>query len=89
MRKNIDPFLYGVEELDLHGENRYSALYLIKTFIEDSVKMGREKVLIIHGKGSGIIKSVTYDYLKKCKYVESYSTSNYNDGQTIEILKKR
>jgi len=87
MSKYIDPFLYGIPRLDLHGENRYSATILVKMFILENVRLCNERVLIIHGKGLGILMKEVHEYLKKDSNVISFSTNNYNDGETIVYLK--
>ena len=56
-------------------------------FIDDNVRMGNKKVIIVHGLGSGVLKQATHEYLKTDKRVLSYKTCNYNAGQTIVDLK--
>ena len=87
MRKIIDPFLFNAEVLDLHGCERTGAKAQIKMFIDDNVRMGNKKVIIVHGLGSGVLKQATHEYLKTDKRVLSYKTCNYNAGQTIVDLK--
>ncbi len=86
MKDFIDPFLYNVPSLDLHGYDRFSAIAIMDSFIEDNLKIGIKKIIIIHGKGSGILKQITHEYLKKDKRVLEYKVYNFNDGETIVIL---
>ena len=58
--------------LDLHGEYRDSARILINEFIDDSYKLGYEKVIIVHGIGKGILK----DEVKKTLDKVGYNSSN-------------
>ena len=37
--------------LDLHGETLDVAMYLVKNFINDNIKMKNEYIAIIHGNG--------------------------------------
>ena len=37
---------------------------------------------IIHGRGTGALKGMVSDYLKKCKYVKSFREGEYNEGGT-------
>ena len=87
MREFIDPFLYNVPHLDLHGYDRTGATAMIKLFIDENLRIDVKKIVIVHGKGSGILKSATHEYLKGEKRVLSYKINNYNDGETIVILK--
>lgn len=75
--------------IDLHGIDRDYARILINDFIEDNIKQKNEKITIIHGNGSGIIKKVTQETLKKNKNVIDYQIYNFNSGMTIATLKKR
>lgn len=50
--------------------------------------MKSNKVIIIHGNGSGILKKMTQDTLKKNKYVLEYKIDNFNTGMTVVTLKK-
>lgn len=83
MKKYNDPFTSFLPHLDLHGETRESSIFLINSFINDNYKMRCNKVVIIHGKGSGILKSCTKDVLNKSKLVSNYYIDPLNDGQTI------
>lgn len=87
MRKYIDPFLYNVPSLDIHGYDRFGAVAMIDNFIDNQLRIREKKVIIVHGKGEGILKKATHDYLKSDRRVLSYKTNNYNDGETIVILK--
>jgi DNA mismatch repair protein MutS2 len=87
MEKNIDPFLYNVHELDIHGYDRLGAEAMIKNFIDNEVRIGSKKISIVHGKGTGILKKTTHEYLKKDKRVLNYKLNIFNEGQTIVTLK--
>ncbi len=75
--------------IDLHGIDRDYARILINDFIRDNYSMKNETVVIIHGIGSGIIRKVTQETLKKNKMVDSYKIDNFNAGETIVRLKRR
>ncbi len=74
--------------LDLHGYDREISRVLINDFIDDNVKMGNEIVVIIHGKGSGIIKDISHMVLNKNPKVVDFKTDYFNDGCTIVQLSK-
>lgn len=89
MKERVDPFLFGVPVIDLHGENRYSTVMLLDSFIKENIILAKDKIVIVHGKGDGIIKYYVHDYLKRCKDVISFNVNNYNDGETIVYLNIR
>ena len=87
MKKYFDPFLDVLPHLDIHGYDRYGATAMIDVFIDNNLRIGEKKIIVIHGKGSGILKSATHEYLKRDKRVSEFKMNNYNDGETIVILK--
>lgn len=87
MKRIVDPFTVNFPHLDLHGETSFSIVYLINSFIKDSIKLKEYKVVIVHGKGSGILKKKTHELLKINKAVKRYYIDGMNDGQTIVELK--
>jgi len=85
---NLDSVIFvdNLPKLDLHGYDRDTARVMINDFISDNIKMGNECVTIIHGIGSGIIKKVTHDTLRRNKKVLDFKTYYYNQGCTIVLL---
>lgn len=89
--KNISsiPLSYNnIPSIDLHGETREIARILVNNFIDDSCKMGYEKVIIIHGIGTGILKKEVQEVLKNDRRVEKAYIDFFNVGCTIVELKK-
>ena len=74
--------------IDLHGYDRDYARIMINDFIEEQYKLKNYKVIIIHGNGTGIIKKVTQETLRKNKKVENYKIDNFNTGMTIVSIKR-
>ena len=74
--------------IDLHGIDRDYARILINEFISDNYKIKNQKVIIIHGNGSGIIKKTTQETLKNNRLVDDYKIDNFNSGMTIVTIKK-
>lgn len=74
--------------LDLHGYDRDYGRIMINDFIDDHHKMKTRQIIIIHGRGTGILKKMTQDTLKRNKYVLEYKIDNFNDGMTVVTLKK-
>lgn len=89
MKRLVDPFVELLPKLDLHGETKESAKFLINSFLKDNYLIGNEKVVIIHGRSTGILRKETQNILKLSKIVKNYSLDSNNDGQTIVELIKR
>ena len=82
-----DPFLYNVPTIDLHGDDKDTARVRILDFISDNIRMKNEKIIIIHGIGSGILRKMMQNTLQNDKRVLKYQSSYFNRGSTIVWLK--
>jgi len=89
MIKIINPFTSFLPHLDLHGETYSTMKYKIDEFIKDNYLMGKEKIVIIHGRSGNVLKKETPKFLKSNKFVKKYYIDSDNDGQTIVELIKR
>lgn len=81
-------FYKNVPSIDLHGEDRKTAELLVKDFVNDNIKIGNEKIIIVHGIGTGILKKQVHEVLKNDKRVEKYYIDFFNVGCTVVELKK-
>ena len=50
--------------------------------------MKTERVVIIHGIGTGVLKKTVHEELRKNKLVESFYLDFFNIGTTIVTLKR-
>lgn len=78
-----DPFTINLPHLDIHGETSATCVVLINNFINDNLKLRNPKIIVVHGKGTGILKKTTHELLKNNKKVNRYYIDGLNDGQTI------
>lgn len=75
--------------LDLHGIDRDYARILINDFVKDNYNIKNQKIIIIHGNGTGVIKKTTQETLKSNKFVEEFKIDNFNTGMTVVNLRKK
>lgn len=80
-------FLDSFPKLDLHGYDRESARVEIEDFLKEQYKLKMEYVVIVHGIGTGVLRQMTQEVLRKNKYVIDFKTYYYNQGCTIVKLK--
>lgn len=73
--------------LDVHGETRDTVVYPVRQFLKDNALMGNEHIVIIHGRGSGVLKNKVHEILKKEPIVKEYYIQGMNLGATEVILK--
>lgn len=87
MKLNEVIFVDSLPSIDLHGYDREYARVKINEFINDNIKMKNEIIAIIHGVGSGILKSETIKTLSYNKHVLEHKLFYNNVGITIAKLK--
>ncbi len=56
---------------------------VVNDFINDCYKLKYRKIVVVHGKGQGILKKKIHDSLRKNKKVLRYYLYNFNIGCTI------
>jgi DNA mismatch repair protein MutS2 len=78
-----DPFTYNLPHLDIHGETSATCIAPINSFIKDNIHLKNKKFIIVHGKGTGILKKTTHELLKKDKNIKKYYIDGMNNGPTI------
>lgn len=69
-------------ELDIRGKYSHEIEDTVEKFISDSGSSGLKEVSIIHGKGSGKLRSEVHRLLKNNKSVKSFRLGNWNEGDT-------
>lgn len=77
-------------EIDMRGETVDEALSELGLFIDRCVLNNIEEIRIIHGKGTGALRSAVTDYLKTHPNVSEYRLGQYGEGEngvTIAKLK--
>lgn len=87
MNINSIIFIDSLPKIDLHSLDRDTARVYINDFIKDNKKMKNEFVAIIHGNGSGTLKSLTKEVLNKNKDVIEYKIFYNNTGCTLVKIK--
>lgn len=66
--------------LDLRGKRVDEALALLQRYIDDAILCSIPEVQILHGKGNGILRQVTRDYLRAQKEIKSVRDAPIEQG---------
>ena len=77
-------------QIDVRGFNVAEALTVIDKYIDDAIIAKLDKITIIHGKGTGVLRKAIWDYLKKNNVVKNFRAGNFGEGElgvTIVQLK--
>jgi DNA mismatch repair protein MutS2 len=67
-------------EIDVRGSSLDDALVAIDRFLDDAVMANLGRVYIIHGKGTGVLRSGIQEYLRKHRLVSAFRSGNYGEG---------
>jgi DNA mismatch repair protein MutS2 len=76
--------------LDLRGKRGEEILSLIQTFIDEGYMLGIKDLRIVHGKGNGILRDLTRNFLKdmsQVKLMEDEHADRGGAGVTVVTLK--
>jgi DNA mismatch repair protein MutS2 len=68
-------------ELDIRGETVEDALLLVDKYLDDAAMAHFETVTIIHGKGTGALRSAIGDMLRHHPHARSYRAGKYGEGE--------
>ena len=78
-------------EIDLRGMTGDEAWFAVDKYIDDAFLAGVNSVTLLHGKGTGALRTALWNMLKKEKRVASFRAGNYGEGDygvTVIELKR-
>ena len=74
-------------ELDLRGYTVEDGLMEVDSFLDNCLMTGVDVVSIIHGKGTGVLRTAVHRHLKSCKFVKSFRLGVFGEGESgVTIL---
>ena len=74
-------FKMGAESrIDVRGERVNDAIAIVESFLNDAVIAGLPFLTILHGKGTGALRTAIHDYLNMQSSVKSYRNGNLSEG---------
>lgn len=68
-------------ELDLRGMMTDEAIPVLERYIDNAVMAKLEKVTVIHGKGTGALRTAVQQNLKMNRAVKSFRLGRYGEGE--------
>lgn len=80
----------AISEIHLRAMRAEDAILELERFVDDAVLAGLPQVRIVHGKGEGILRKATQDYLRRSRNVERFREGEAGEGGagvTIAYLK--
>jgi DNA-nicking Smr family endonuclease len=70
----------AADELDLHAMTVEEAIPLVDRYLEDSYNANKRRVWIVHGKGTGVLRTEVGRHLKGHKLVKSFAIAGNDRG---------
>ncbi len=67
-------------EVDVRGMIGDDAWFVVDKYLDDAILAGVPSVRIIHGKGTGALRSALWKYFKTDKRIKSYRHGAYGEG---------
>lgn len=68
-------------EIDVRGNTGDDAWFMIDRYLEDAILAGHEYVSVIHGKGTGALRSALWQYFRQDKArIRTFRSGRYGEG---------
>jgi len=77
-------------EINLLGKTVDEAISELDKYLDDAYLAHLPSVRIVHGKGTGALRSAVQNHLKRVKYIKSFQLGEYGEGDsgvTIAVFK--
>ena len=69
-------------EINLLGKTVDEALSVLDKYLDDAYLAHLPSVRVVHGKGTGALRSAVHGHLKRLKYVKEYRLGEYGEGDS-------
>lgn len=68
-------------EIDLRGMDSVEAIGVLDRYLDEAMRSNLSSVRIIHGKGTGVLRSAVQQSLRKNKFIKSFRLGVYGEGE--------
>ena len=68
-------------EINVIGQTVEDAIYVIDKYLDNCFMSGISPIRIVHGKGTGKLRSGIHQYLKKNSHVKSFRLGTFGEGE--------
>lgn len=69
-------------EIDVRGQTAIEAIMAVDSAIDSAILSNVERLTIIHGKGTGVLRTEIQKHLRTSKYVKSFRLGNFGEGES-------
>ncbi len=68
-------------EVDLRGMDSVEAIGVLERYLDEAMRGNATSVRIIHGKGTGVLRSAVQQSLRRNKFIKSFRLGVYGEGE--------
>ena len=68
-------------EIDLRGMDAVEAICVLDRYVDEAMRSNLSSIRIIHGKGTGVLRSAVQQSLRKNKFVKKFRLGVYGEGE--------
>ena len=69
------------QEVDLRGMDSVEAICVMERYLDEAMRSNISPVRIIHGKGTGTLRSAVHQSLRKNKFIKTFRLGVYGEGE--------
>ncbi|HZJ57977.1 MAG TPA: endonuclease MutS2 [Clostridia bacterium] len=69
-------------ELDLRGQDLEGAIVNVDKYLDDMFLAGLQEVVLIHGKGTGVLRNGIHKHLRQHPHVDSFRLGRFGEGES-------
>ena len=80
----------GISEIDVRGQTADEAVMAVDSAIDTAILRHTERLTIIHGKGTGVLRREIQNFLRHHKAVKSFRLGTFGEGEAgVTIVELR
>lgn len=68
-------------EVDLRGMDSVEAVCVLERYIDEAMRSNMSTIRIIHGKGTGVLRTAVQQALRKNKFIKTFRLGVYGEGE--------
>lgn len=80
VQRSVD--IHPVTEIDVRGQTAIEAIMAVDSAIDNAILTNVEHITIIHGKGTGVLRTEIQKHLRTIKQVKSFRLGTFGEGES-------